>query len=172
MGSILYILNVAQSARLVSTTKVEVQSEVRRAMDWIVNDVRQTVNSSIGLGSNLPSSTHIKFGKVTGYGTPLSNPVEYIYDSGAQTITRFDASVNPGSWVFRNIVSNDSPFNAGIFYTRLADGSIIIIDPQTTVDSPVFQTGNLVVVITGRKQVNAGLDVSYTLRQEVKIRNN
>lgn len=182
MGSIFYLLSVAQSSRAQSTAKSEAQSEVRRAMDWIVNDVRQTVSWSIGaggVGGNDPSSTHIKFQKVIGYNTAgsgsalLGNFIDYTYDPNANTITRTDLGTNPpGSWTFRNIVLNESPFNSGVFYTRLSNGDIVIIDPVITGDnSPVYQTGNLVIVITGQKQVSATVNVSYTLKEEVKIRN-
>ncbi len=180
MGGVFYILSVAQSLRLVSTAKVEVQSEVRRAMDWIINDVRQTVSYSIGAGGasgNDPLSTHIKFKKVIDYDTSGSgsalfgNFIEYTYDPNAGTITRTDLGTNQ-SWIFRDIVLNESPFEAGIFYTRLSNGNIVAIDPVIAGDnSPVYQTGNLVIVIKGQKQANATVNVDYTLREEVKIRN-
>jgi type II secretory pathway pseudopilin PulG len=170
IGSVLYILIAAQSSMHISSAKAELQSEVRRAMDWIVNDVRQTVNWSIGSNANNPSSTHIKFKKVTGYSTEesgsavLSGFVEYSYDPSTNIITRFDADANR-SWVFRNIMQ--APF-----YTRLPDGSIVVIDPVISGnDSPVFTTGNLVIVIKGQKEAQGAPSISYTLTQEVKIRN-
>ncbi len=179
-GGIFYILSVAQALRLVSTAKIEIQSEVRRAMDWIVNDVRQTVNYSIGEGGasgNDPSGTHIKFQKVIDYDSAasgsvlLGNFIEYTFDPAAKTITRTDLATDQ-SWVFSNIVPNASPYSAGIFYTRLPTGEIVVIDPIVAGDnSPVYQTGNLVIVISGQKQANPSTGVSYTLRQEVKIRN-
>ncbi len=181
MGSVFYLLSAAQSSRFFSSAKTEVQSEVRRAMDWIVNDVRQTVSWSIGaggVGGNNPLSTHIKFQKVTDYNTAgsgsavLGNFIEYTYDSVAKTITRTDPGTSPGSWTFRNIIFNEAPFDSGVFYTKLSDGSIVVIDPVNTGDnSPVYQTGNLVIVITGQKQVNGASNISYTLSEEVKIRN-
>jgi type II secretory pathway pseudopilin PulG len=170
MGSIFYLLNVAQSSRFLSSAKMEVQSEVRRAMDWIVNDVRQTVNWSIGSNTNNPLSTHIKFKKVIGYSTAGSGSaifgdfIEYTYDSVANTITRADLGTGR-SWVLNNIVQ--APF-----YTRLSDGSVAVIDPVSPGnDSPVFTTGNLVIVIAGQKQVQGASDISYVLNEEVRIRN-
>jgi type II secretory pathway pseudopilin PulG len=177
MGSIFYLLSVGQSSNLVSTAKIEVQSEVRRAMDWIVKDLRQTVNWSIGSSANSPLSTHIKFQKVINYDTSgsgsavLGNFIEYTFDPNANTITRTDLGVNQ-SWTFRNISLNSSPFNSGIFFTKLSDGSVVAIDPVVAGDnSPVYQTGNLVIVITGQKQANTVANISYTLKEEVKIRN-
>lgn len=170
MGSIFYLLSAAQSSRFFSSAKIAVQSEVRRAADWIVNDLRQTVNWSIGSSTNNPSSTHIKFKKVIGYSTAGSgsalfgNFIEYTYDPGANTITRVDHGTNK-SWIFHGIIQ--APF-----YTRLSDGSVVVIDPVSPGnDSPVFTTGNLVVIIAGQKQVKAGSNITYTLREEVKIRN-
>lgn len=171
MGSVFYLLSVAQSSRFSSSAKTEVQSEVRRTTDWIINDVRQTVNWSIGSSTNNPLSTHIKFKKVIGYSTAGSGSalfgdfIEYTYDSATNTITRTDLGTNQ-SWIFRNIIQ--APF-----YTKLSDGSIVVIDPVIPGnDSPVFTTGNLVVVIAGRKQVEGGgSNIDYILREEVKIRN-
>ena len=170
MGSIFYILSVAQSSRLVSTAKIEVQSEVRRAMDWIVMDVRQTVNYSIGSKDNNPLSTHIKFKKVIDYNTSGSgsaifgNFVEYTYDPNSQTITRADLSTGR-SWIFRNITQ-------ALFSTRLLGGGIVVIDPVNPGnDSPIFTTDNLIIEIRGQKQANATENVNYVLKEEVKIRN-
>ena len=170
MGAVFYLLNVVQSSRAVSTVKIEVQSEARRCMDWIVNDVRQTVNWSIGSKDNSPSSSYIKFKKVTGYSTAGSGStimgdfIEYSYDSITSTITRTDLATNQ-SWVFRYIVQPP-------FYTRLSDGSIVVIDPVSVGnDSPVFTTGNLVIVIVGQKPVSGATNIDYTLTEEVKIRN-
>lgn len=169
-GGVFYILSAAQSSMHISSAKTEVQSEVRRAMDWIVNDVRQTVNWSIGSNVNNPTSTHIKFKKVTGYSpegsgsAELSDFVEYSYDPGTNIITRFDADANR-SWVFRHI-------RQATFSTRLPDGSVVVIDPVISGnDSPVFTTGNLVVFIKGQKEAQGGSSISYTLTEEVKIRN-
>jgi type II secretory pathway pseudopilin PulG len=180
MGSIFYIFSVAQSLRLFSTAKIEAQAEIRRAMDWIVNDVRQTVSYSIGAGGvagNDPSSAHIKFKKVIDYDTAgsgsalLGNFIEYTYDPNANTITRTDLDTNQ-NWIFSNIVLNEPPFDAGVFYTRLSSGEIVAIDPIISGDnSPVYQTGNLVVVLTGQKQANASENVNCVLKEEVKIRN-
>jgi hypothetical protein len=180
VGGIFYILTVTHSLRLVSTAKIELQSEVRRAMDWIVNDVRQTVNYSIGAGGlsgNDPSSTHIKFKKVIDYDTAgsgsvlLGDFIEYTFDPSTHTITRTDLTTDQ-SWIFSNIVLNAPPFNAGIFYTRLSTGELVVIDPVTSGDnSPVYQTGNLIIVLTGQKQTHANTEINYTLKEEVKIRN-
>ncbi|MHB8155622.1 MAG: hypothetical protein ACYDFR_06210 [Candidatus Omnitrophota bacterium] len=182
MGSIFYLLSVAESSRLVSIAKTEVQSEVRRAMDWIVSDVRQTTPASII--NNLPPnpSTHIKFQKVIGYsvkgGIPspdFGNFIEYTYDSGSKTITRTDPGNSPGSWTFNNIViqlSDDITHvlvNHPIFNTRLLDGSI---EPLTPVS--LITERNLVVEIIGKKEVKLPLrtiDVVYLLKEEINTRN-
>jgi hypothetical protein len=144
-------------------------------MDWIVNDVRQTVSWSIGaggIGGNDPSSTHIKFQKVIGYNTAgsgsatLGNFIEYTYDPNANTITRTDSYKPDQSWIFRNIIY--APF-----YTRLQDGSIVAIDPVNPGEnSPVFteSSANLVIDIRSQKQISATANVSYNLREEVAIR--
>lgn len=170
MAVTFFLMNAVENTRLVHAAKTQVQSEVRRAMDWIVNDVRQTVNWSIGSKTNNPSSTHIKFQKVTGFNTAgvgspiLGNYIEYTYDSTLQTITRTDLGTNT-SWTFRNIIQ--APF-----FTRKLDNSIVVIDPVVAGDdSPVLNTGNLVVVLAGSQLLGTSTEVTFTLNEEVKIRN-
>ncbi len=170
MAGLFYALITGESSWSFNAAKIEVQSEVRRAVDWIAKDVRQTVSWNIGSSSNNPSSTHIKFNKVTGYNpegggsvTLSNNFIEYNYDPDLKTITRTDSS-NPLTWTFRNIIQ--APF-----YTN-NNGSTIVIDPSSPgQDSPIFQTGNLVIILTGQKPVKSGLNATYTLTEEVKIRN-
>jgi len=170
MAGFFYALITGESSWSFNAAKIEVQSEVRRAVDWIAKDVRQTRRVDIGSNTNNPSSTHIKFKKVIGYDTTgggsvvLSNNfIEYTYDPDLKIITRTDLNTNQ-TWTFRNIIQ--APF-----YTN-SSGSIIVIDPLNPgQDSPVFQTGNLVIILTGQKQVKSGLNATYTLTEEVKIRN-
>jgi hypothetical protein len=170
MAVVFYLLNVAESASALSMAKADVQSEARRAIDWISKDVRQTVNWSIGSASNNPSSSHIKFQKVSGFDTAgVGSPtfggfIEYTFDSSSKTITRKDFS-NNRTWIFRNVAQPP-------FYTRKIDNSVVVIDPVSSGDdSPVLTTGNLVVVIAGQKNVKSGTVISATLSEEIKIRN-
>jgi len=170
MAGIFYVLKTGESSWSFNGAQIEVQSEVRRALDWIANDARQARRVDMGSASNNPSSSHIKFKKVVGYDTAGAGQVilssdfyEYAYDSDSQTITRTDLGTNQ-SWIFRNII-------AAPFYTN-KNGSIIAIDPLGPgLDSPVFQTGNLVIKLSGRKQAGSGLNTAYALTEEVKIRN-
>jgi hypothetical protein len=169
MSGIFVMLNVAQSSRA-SAAKMEVRAEVRRCMDWLVNDLRQSLSWSVGSSANNPTSSHIKFKKVTGYSTAgsgsavLGNFIEYTYDSASSEITRADLGTGE-TWVFRYITQ--APF-----YTRLSDGSIAVIDPVSAGnDSPVFTTRNMVLAIFGQKQVTSGVSVDCMLTEEVRIRN-
>jgi hypothetical protein len=173
MAAFFYALPAGENSRVLNSAQIEVQSELRRAAEWIAKDVRQTARSvrpNIASSSNNPLSTHIKFNKVTGYDTAgagaitLSpNYIEYTYDPVPLTITRFDSSTG-GSWVFRNIVQ--APF-----YTNNS-GEIISISPLNPgEDSPVQQTGNLVLKLVGQKQTQGGINLTYALTEEVRIRN-
>jgi hypothetical protein len=154
---------------------IEVQSEVRKVIDWIVNDVRQTVRTDIASNVNDPSSTHIKFKKVIDFNPAAGEPefgnfVEYTYDPDAETMTRTETG-NNNVPPFENI-------SGAVFRTRLADGAEIDIDPiNPGNDSPMLTTGNLIVEITVRKPVEEmkvlgeELYVAHTLIEEVQIRN-
>lgn len=174
-GGFLLAITAGQKTMSIGAAQVEVQSEVRRAMDWITKDVRQGRRVDIGSSGNTPTSSHIKFNMVTGYNTAdpgsvtlSTKTIEYTYDSGQQTLTRSETT--PGSpatvasWTFRHITQPP-------FYTRTASG-IIEIDPLTPgADSPVFQSRNLVIQLVGQQTIQGGVTPPYTLTDEVRIRN-
>ena len=172
MSGLFYALLAGESPWFFTAAKIEVRSEVRRTVDWIARDVRQAVTWDIGDKNNNPLSTHIKFRKVTGYittpgseGVNLGNTIEYTYDSISETITRSDSGKPGQSWTFRYITQ--VPFK-----TRKSDGSIVVIDPENPGEnSPMFNTGNLVIDLRGEKQVKTGLNTTYALVEEVRIRN-
>jgi prepilin-type N-terminal cleavage/methylation domain-containing protein len=165
------VLNVGQLANIASTERTYLQSGVRRALDWIVRDVRQSLAGGIGgsIGNNNPSDGYIKFKKVLTYNitniTLDDNFIEYAYNADTHLIkrrrldTEGDETGNPSNWTFYNIT--EPPF-----YTR---------DITTGAISPLSATGivsnqNLVVNITGQR-VRGALNLTLTLREEVKIRN-
>lgn len=168
------VLNVGQLAYIASTERIYLQSGVRRTLDWIVRDVRQGIAGGIlggSIGDNSPSVDKIKFKKVLTYNitnnyiTLDDNFIEYAYNADTHVIKRrrLDAegneTGNPSNWTFHNIT--EAPF-----YTR---------DITTGVVSPLDKSGiesnkNLVVNITGQR-VRGALNLTLTLREEVKIRN-
>lgn len=176
-----FAITAGEASRILTTGRIEVQSEVRRAVDWIAKDVRQARRVDIGSSANDPTSSHIKFNMVTGYNTSgegslqlSSKTMEYTYSPTTQTIVRTETTpgtpVTVKTWTFRNII--EPPF-----YTKIHndDGthSIVVIDPVVSgADSPVFQSGNLVLRVMGQGQTETGgLTPVYTLIEEVKIRN-
>ncbi len=183
MIAFLLTIKAGDTARSFGTAQIEVQSEARRAMDWIAKDVRQARRVDIGSSVNNPTVSHIKFNMVMGYniaglGSVVLSPkhVEYTYNSTEKTITRTEttpvAPPGPDITVVRTLRHIMEP----PFYTKItnADGtySIVPIDPVVVGgDSPMFQSGNLVIKIVGQKQVKDGLTPAYTLIEEVKIRN-
>jgi prepilin-type N-terminal cleavage/methylation domain-containing protein len=169
------VLNVGQLTNIASTERTYLQSEVRRAMDWIVRDVRQSLTDCPvgdgGINNNHPSDAYIKFKKVLTYNITSNNItlddnfIEYAYNANTHLIKRRrldaegDETGNPSNWTFYNIT--EPPF-----YTR---------DRNTGVISPLSATGivsnqNLVVNITGQR-VRGALNLNLALREEVKIRN-
>src|SRR5690348_12219687 len=47
VGSLYVILNAGQASWETNRTKIELHQETRKAMDWMINDLRQAGNSSI-----------------------------------------------------------------------------------------------------------------------------
>jgi type II secretory pathway pseudopilin PulG len=154
-----------ESAQRVGAVQIDLQSEVRRAVDWVVSDTRKTVAWDIGAVANTPSDTHIKFRVVEGFNstgeTFLMSPdyIEYTYDAGAQVLTRrtLDGATNAttGIWYFNNIT-------AAPFYNS----------DMTALSSPgIMANRNFIVDVRGSRPVQGGPDATYNLTAEIKIRN-
>lgn len=161
-------LNTGGFSKSVSSAKVEVQSEVRRAMDWVAKDVRQAVSWDIADANNGPADTHIKFRQVQGWDTNAEalvltdNYLEYTFEANSNTITRrqSDASNNTiQTWVLRDITQPP-------FYTRDNFGNVVPLNSGNLLTSR-----KLIIAIAGQKQINGSLNATAALTEEVKIRN-
>ena len=160
-GALFIALNTGNFSYAVTSAKTDLQGEVRRLMDWIVKDVRQTSRAQIN--NNNPTVNHIKFQKVTGIDAVAgyqysTDYVEYNYDPASLTLTRneLDASgavIN--SWVFNNITQ--SPFYSDVGVPLVYNG--------------VTSSNKLVLVIASQKQVRNNLTINFSLTEEAKIRN-
>lgn len=166
LAGFFYALSTGELSSTLSSAKADLQAEVRRTMDWIVKDVRQTV--SWDMANNSPSDAHIKFRQVDGWDTVnnllsmSANSVEYSYDAASEKITR--KSLDSGGnvlqvWTFNNITA--SPF-----YTRDATGSVVALN-----STDLLTSGKLIASISGQKQVRGSLNTSCSLSEEIKIRN-
>lgn len=168
------VFTVIQTGHLstsVATAELAVRAELRRAMDWLIKDVRQSRRTDFGNAANNPTSSHIKFQLVTGY-VPASdavsispNVIEYTYDSNAKTMTRKETQPSgaAASWVFRYI--EQAPF-----YTRTCDGCAPV-EINANNATPVLQSGNLVIQLLGKKSFLNAVTSAFTLNEEVRMRN-
>ncbi len=139
---------------------------MRRILDWIVRDVRQAVSWEIA--NNSPGAAHIKFRKVDSWDTGMDSLVlsseytEYDYDSTNKILTRKtlaqDGSILQ-AWAFNNITEDP-------FYTRDATGEIVVLN-----ETDLRTNKRLIAVITGERQVRQGSNITLSLTEEVKIRN-
>jgi prepilin-type N-terminal cleavage/methylation domain-containing protein len=161
IAALFLTLNTGEFSNTVASTRVDLQSQVRRLIDWIAKDVRQT--SLIEINNNGPSVSHIKFKKVIGIdgsGNYLlsSNYTEYSYNSTTSELLRNELD-NGGSvlrsWVYTNITQ--APF-----YTAVG---------VPLVGGDILNSKKLVIVISGQSLVRNILPLNFTLSEEVKIRN-
>lgn len=170
LAALFLTLSTGQLSSSVGLKKVDLQAHVRQVSDLIARDVRQTFRWEIAAETNAPSGTHIKFRQVQGWdpsgtGEPVmsANYIDYNYDEAASTITRsiVDASANIlNSRVFSNII-------APPFYTvDPSDGSIVALDPVI-----LLASGRMVIDIRSQAQIRGALTINFTLKEEVKIRN-
>jgi len=173
-------LNVGQIANIMSSERVALQSYVRRALNWVTNDVRATNLQQID--RNNPSVNHIKFQKVTGinetdpaapYTVNSTTYIEYSYSSATSQLTRNELSTADNStlyrdgrpliWVFNNITQ--SPF-----YTNVTSTPWVPLVSTPGDDGSIIKAKKLIIVIAGQRQARNSL-LNLTLTEEVKIRN-
>jgi len=168
IGVLFYALSSGEYSRSASAAKIDVQSEVRRSMDWIARDVRQAVSWDIADASNSPSDTHIKFRRVEGWNTTSelirlsNNYTEYTYDASNHTVMRrlSDASNNTiQTWTLNNV--QQAPF-----YTLNGTGDVVPLN-----GGDLLTSRKLVVHIQGSKPIKDSLNATSELIEEVKIRN-
>lgn len=161
-----YAMNAGQVSNTLISAKADLQAEVRRTMDWIIKDVRQSVSWEIA--NNGPTENYIKFRQVTGWDT-VNNTfllsdyyIEYTYDALSNTITRRTSDLlnnTIGTWLLNYAVA--SPF-----FTMNSLGTVVPLNKDDLLTSK-----QLVVTISGAKQTIGAQNTTYTLTEEVQIRN-
>lgn len=161
MAALLSSLTKGEFASSVSMSKADLQAKIRRIMDWIAKDVRQT--NLIQINANDPTGNHTKFKTVTGIDsggnyTFSTNYTEYNYTAASDELSRHEVNETGSilqSWIFNNITQSPFYTTTGV---PLAPGGIL-------------SSKKLIIVISGESQVRNSLLLNQTLTEEVKIRN-
>jgi hypothetical protein len=165
MTAIFFALSSGELSGTFNSARADLQGEIRRTLDWIVNDIRQTVSWEVA--NNSPSASYIKFRQVQGWNTATdtfllsTEYITYTYDSGASTITRrlLDAGGNTlQSWTFNNIIQ--APFG-----TLNSSGLTVPLN-----SGDLLTSRKIIVSISGQSQIR-GRIIDYALTEKVKIRN-
>jgi type II secretory pathway component PulJ len=165
-GIFFYSVNTVQLSFNLTSARGSLQSEVRRTIGWIIKDTRQAVSWDIA--NNSPTPSYIKFRQVIGWDTTnntflLSNySVEYIYNAANNTITRrtSDLSNNTlGTWILQDVIATP-------FFTLDSSGNIVPLN-----NSDLLTSKQLVITISGRRQILGTQNTTYSLTEEVQIRN-
>lgn len=172
LGALLLALTTGQFSSSLNSEKLELQAEVRLVTDWITKDIRGAVITDIADQVDplyTPSNSYLRFhlwdwNTTSGQTVLRSEFIEYIYDDSSDTITRnsIDALGNIiTSHTYSNIV--EPPF----YTTYLGTGN-----PGNEFDAGTLLTGRqLIVVVTGQRQVRGSAYVTYVLQSQVRIRN-
>lgn len=167
LASLFMALNAADISSAVGLSKVDLQARVRQSLDSIIKDVRSAV--SWEMANNNPSDTYIKFRQVQGWDAGNStfflsaNYIEYSYDNAADRITRrvIDNANNVLEVKYLNNVLKEP------FYTVNLAGNAIV--PLNQAD--LLNSRRLVIEIASSSPIRGALKHDFSLRQEVKIRN-
>lgn len=162
ISALFLVLNIGNLSESISATKIQVQQEVRRAMDWMVKDLRQTDRMRLRL-TNSEGEPDKQFNSLSdgeiftdpqfqvsiGYDTttkeiiPSPNQIGYTFDATNQRITRTDLGTNQ-AWKFNYI--------ANLEFRKVSRDI-------------------LRVTISGEKTARGTIRPSFTLQEEVKLRN-
>lgn len=164
MSALFVVLNVGELSNTIVGAKLEVQQEVRRAMDWMVKDLRQTDRKLLlvtdQFGNPVPKQfndpaiaigdpfTDPLFSICIGYGVVSgnlwsSNQIGYTYDAANQRIVRSDSGTG-NTWQFNHINS--------LTFTKTGLNSLLI-------------------EIVGQRTAIGTIAPTFTLQEEVKLRN-
>lgn len=164
---ILSIYVSGERATSLSSAKLDRTAEARRALDWIIRDVREAVSWEMASSANAPSASHIKFRKVEDWdmvnnSTYLlsANYTEYTYNATENTIVRnlLDLSNNTiQEHHFYNITT--APF-------YMYDGGSLV-----ALSTALGTNSTLVVRITSAAEYKPGELVNTTIESEVRLRN-
>ena len=167
MAALFAALNFGNLANITGGAKLEVQQNVRRAMEWIIRDLRQTKKAKLTVYNSLGQEetfleldsgevfTKPKFEICTGYNTTTKsakwsdegNEIGYDFDSGNRTIVRKDYATE-NEWRFNYI--DDLTF--------------------ARVDK-AFNVNALSVTISGKKTARGTIEPTFNLTAEVRLRN-
>lgn len=163
MSGLFLTFNIGQFSFPVSSAKLELQSEARNTMNWIMKDLRQAI--SYNIANNNATTSYLKMNlwqwNTTANQWDISNTtnyVEYFYNSSSQNLTRryTDASGNVSALNFTNI--KEAPFYTNYTAKELNTNNLLV-------------NRKLIVVISIEKALRGTLIVPFTLISEVKIRN-
>jgi prepilin-type N-terminal cleavage/methylation domain-containing protein len=149
LGAIYTVLNTGEAAWETNKTRIELQQETRKAMDWMINDLRQAGNSSI---VDVPAD-----GLTTHHQITFKTP---------STVTNGTIQWNASSIVFA--------LNGTNLRRTLGAGTPKII--AQNISSVTFRrqatSSNIVeITITSQKTSAKGLVVQYPFSFNVRIRN-
>lgn len=164
MSALFLVLNVGNLSNTIGGAKLEAQQQVRMAMDWMVKDLRQTDRMRLLVrdesGDPLTQAqfntfsipppqivTYPLFNICTGYSISgnlwSSNQIGYTYDAVNQRIVRSDSGTG-NIWQFNHITS--------LTFTKTGLNSLLI-------------------EIVGQRTAIGTIAPTFTLQEEVKLRN-
>jgi hypothetical protein len=160
IGSLLVTLTTGQLSTAVGSAKADLQAKLRNIMGLLVRDVRQT--NILEINTHSPTIDHIQFRKVTGIDASGNYTLDtyfivYTYDSGLKQLTRQgdDGAGHTVTTTWDNITQ--SPF-------YVASG-------EPLAANNILTYKKLRIVIAGESTVRTSLVLTFTLTEEVKIRN-
>lgn len=169
LASLFLTLNMGYFSSSAGSVKIELQAQVRLAMDWLVKDLRQAISWNITSTDNNPTITHLKFNLwnwnniTNAWDLDSAAYIEYNYDSNLRKLTRIsdDGAGNIMTLEFNDII--EAPF-----YTSYVGPA----DPGNVLDCDQLRNQRrLIIVLSGRKHVRGSLFVPFNLKSEVRIRN-
>lgn len=162
-SALVMTLSVGEKASGIGSAKVDLQSDVKLLVDWIIRDVRQAKIQD--LHDNSPTTDYIKFNQWEWNSTSEEQEktdryIEYEYDGLSETLTR------------RTIVDEDITGELNFVDISMSPFYTSYID-ETNNDfsnSTLLENRRLTVAIKKSKTVR-NIPLDFIMVEEVRIRN-
>ena len=165
MGALFVVLNVGNLSNTIGGAKLEVQQEVRRAMDWIIMDLRNTDRMRLlvrdDTGDPLTENQFNRFSN----GVIVTNPLFNIC---------IGYSVSGNLWSSYQLQYSFDVSNQNIIRTRIPDlgtNTFWTFNHITNLTFTKIGLNSLLVEIVGQKTAIGTIAPTFTLQEEVKLRN-
>ncbi len=162
-GAIFMVLNMGEFSNRVGAVRIDLQQEVRRALDWMIRDFRQTNTTQMTVGGGSAVFSDLTDGDI------FTDP-QFFLCSGYNTAT---STVTWGDEISYSIVPDPAdPPRQMIVRNNLTTGTQLIFRHITGLVFSKLAANQLSIDITGQRVAPRSPPQNLVLSEYVRLRNN